>query len=89
MTDSKEEKAKECGGSGPLAGRRVGNIAVTGVWLVPGRETVKIRFYGHDNSQQYYTVLFGSPEEGVEPNGYQLWVPYAGGPSFALALGFH
>ena len=89
MADSKEETAKECGSSGPLSGKGVRKIAVTGEWLVPGKETVKIRFYGHANSQQHYTVLFGSPEDGVEPNGYQLWVPHDGTSSFALALGFH
>ena len=53
MADSKEETAKECGSSGPLSGKGVRKIAVTGEWLVPGKETVKIRFYGHANSQQY------------------------------------
>ena len=71
MADTKEEKMNECGGSGPLSGSGVRNIAVTGAWLVPGQETVKIRFYGEASSQKYYTVLFGSPEDGVEPNGYQ------------------
>ena len=34
-------------------------------------------------------MLFGTAEEGVEPDGFQVWVPFAKGPSFALSIGFH
>ena len=62
---------------------------VSGLWLTPGQPTKQIRFYGHADREQFCTVLFESAEDGVEPDGYQLWVPFAKGPSFALAVGFH
>ena len=89
MASSPEKQAKECGGSSPLQVGAERKIAVTGLWLTPGQETTQIRFYGHADREQFYTVLFGSAEDGVEPDGYQLWVPFAKGPSFALSIGFH
>ena len=50
---------------------------------------MQIRFDKHSEREQFHTVLFGSAEEGVEPDGFQVWVPFAKGPSFALSIGFH
>ena len=89
MASPTEEQARECGGSSPLHAEAKWKIAFSGVWLVPGLETTQIRFYKHAEREQFHTVLFGSAEEGVEPDGFQVWVPFAKGPSFALSIGFH
>ena len=89
MASSTEKQATVCGGSSPVEVGVGRNIVVSGLWLTPGQPTKQIRFYGHADREQFCTVLFDSAEDGVEPDGYQLWVPFAQGPSFALAVGFH
>ena len=89
MASSTEKQAKECGGSSPLHAEAKWKIAFSVYGLFQGLRRSRFAVYKHAEREQFHTALFGTAEEGVEPDGFQAWVPFAKGPSFALSIGFH
>ena len=97
MATSTEMQAKECGGRSPLQIVGPNKIAVSGLWLVPGSDTMPICFFAHAEKDTG-RVIHGPALDGVETHtpenercgaGYQVWVPLTTGASFGLAVGFH
>ena len=69
-------------------------IAVSGMWMSPGKDAVPIHFIRHAENEGF-RVVFGPGQVDVENEapvrgaGFQIWTLLDTGTSYGLGLGFH
>ena len=93
MATPMDVQTTECGSSCPLLVEGE-TIAVSGMWMSPGKDAVPIHFIRHAENEGF-RVVFGPGQVDVENEapvrgaGFQKWTLLDTGTSYGLGLGFH
>ena len=93
MATPMDVQTTECGSRCPLLVEGE-TIAVSGMWMSPGKDAVPIHFIRHAENEGF-RVVFGAEQVDAENKtpvrgaGFQLWTLLDTKTSYGLGLGFH